>query len=117
MAVSTEFAILAVLPVMTVLAILVASTVLAVLAILFVIEDMARYAGLLQAPTEGFGRGFFCPWGKKERIMRFWPIFGNVLCLVITLVTFGSNLSNFERNSKKTPAPPQKKILNNQKYP
>ena len=34
--------------------------------------------------------------------MLFWLIFGNFLCSVVTLVTFSSNLSNFERNAKKT---------------
>ena len=33
--------------------------------------------------------------------MLFWPIFANFQCPVVTLVTFGSNLSNFEINPKK----------------
>ena len=45
------------------------------------LEDTARYAGLL--------------------IMLFWHIFGNLWCPVVTLVTFSSNISNFERNPKK----------------
>ena len=42
---------------------------------------------------------FFAPWAKTP-IMLFWPIFGNFWCLVVTLVTFSSYLSNFERNPK-----------------
>ena len=63
------------------------------------LEDTARYAGLLLAPAEGFGRGLFLP-GKKKLIMRFWPILGHFWCPVVTLVTFSSNSSNFERNPK-----------------
>ena len=36
-----------------------------------------------------------------EIFYMFWPIFGNFWCPVITLVTFSSNLSNFEGNPKK----------------
>ena len=32
--------------------------------------------------------------------MLFWPIFVNFWCPVVTLVTFSSSLSNFERNPK-----------------
>ena len=32
--------------------------------------------------------------------MLFRSIFGNYLCPVVTLVSFSSNLSNFERNKK-----------------
>ena len=53
--------------------------------LLNILEDTARYAGLLLAPVEGLGRGFF----------------GNFWCPVVTLVTFSSNLSDFERNPKK----------------
>ena len=68
------------------------------------LEDTASYAGLLLAPAEGVGlrpRAFFALRAKKGLIMLFWPIFGNFLCPVVTLVTFSSNLSNFERNPKK----------------
>ena len=61
------------------------------------LEDTARYVGLLLAPAEGFGLR-----AKKDVIMLFWPIFGNCWCPVATLVTFSSNISNFERNPKKT---------------
>ena len=40
--------------------------------------------------------------GKKELIMLFWLIFGNFWCPLVTWITFSSNLSNFERNPKKT---------------
>ena len=33
---------------------------------------------------------------KRELIMLFWPILGHFWCPVVTLVTFSSNLSNFE---------------------
>ena len=36
------------------------------LAKLNILEDMARYVGLLLAPAKGFGRGFFLPFGKNE---------------------------------------------------
>ena len=52
-----------------------------------ILEDTARYAGLL-----------------------FWPIFGIFWCPVVTLVTFSSNLSNFERNPKKPKEKKEKKI-------
>ena len=37
--------------------------------------------------------------------MLFWHIFGILWCPVVSLVTFSSNLSNFERNPKKTKNP------------
>ena len=71
-----------------------------------VLEDTARYAGVLLAPAEGFGLRtslFFAFFrAKKEVIMLFWPFFGNFWCPVVTLVTFSSYISNFERNPKKT---------------
>jgi hypothetical protein len=73
-----------------------------------ILEDTARYAGLLLAPAEGFGlrpRLFFALRAKKELFMLFWPIFGNFWCLVVIVVTFSGNLSNFERNQKKNPWP------------
>ena len=30
------------------------------------LEGTARYPGLLRAPAEGFGRGFFCPLKRKK---------------------------------------------------
>ena len=56
-----------------------------------VLEGMALYAGELIAPEEGFG---LCP---------FWPILSHFWCSVVTLVTFSSNLNNYEKipqNSK-----------------
>ena len=35
--------------------------------LLYILEDTARYAGLLLAPAESFGRGFFCPSGTKSK--------------------------------------------------
>ena len=47
---------------------------------------MARYAGQLLAPVEGFG----------HRARLFMPF----LCTVVTLITLSSNLSSFEKNPK-----------------
>ena len=56
------------------------------------------YAGLLLVPAEGFGRGFFCPSGKKR---PYYALSAHLWFLVVTLVTFSSNLSNFVGNLKK----------------
>ena len=45
--------------------------------------------------------------------MLFWPIFDNFWCSVVTLVTFSSNLSNFERKPKKLEKKERKKITKN----
>ena len=62
------------------------------------LEITASYAGLLLVPAEGFGRGFFCPSGKKIPyyvvLAHFWPFWFPG----VTLVTVSSNLSNFVRN-------------------
>ena len=65
---------------------------------------MDRYTSLLLAPAENFGlgRGFFLPFGQKKIIMLFWPTLGNFWCPVVTLETFSSNLSNFEKNSENS---------------
>ena len=68
------------------------------------LEDAARYAGLLLAPAEGFGlrpRLFlpFGPFGQKNAGLAH---FCNFWCPLVTLVTFSSNICNFERNPKKT---------------
>ena len=60
---------------------------------------MARYAGKLLAPTEGFGQGFFCPSRTKILIMLLWLILGHFWCLVVPLVTFSSNLNNLEKEN------------------
>ena len=77
--------------------------------ILVQLEDTARYAGLLIAPSEGFSLQprLFCPSGKKKGayysvLAHFWQ-----LCPVATIVTFSSLLSNFE-GIPHTP-PPKKK--------
>ena len=76
------------------------------------LEGTARYAGLLLAPVEGFGRGFFCPSSKKRAYYAVLAHFWQFLCPVINLVTFSSNLSNFEKNPKNP-----KKIQKNPKNP
>ena len=52
------------------------------------LEDTARYAGLLLAPAEGFGRGrgFFCPSAKRAYavLAHFWQF-----------LVPSSNLGNF----------------------
>ena len=51
-----------------------------------ILEDTARYVGLLLAPAEGFGlrpRAVFALWAKKGLIMLFWHIFGNFLFPVV----------------------------------
>ena len=67
-----------------------------------------RRYGPLRGPTSSSCGGLqpsaealFALWAKKELIILFWPIFGNFWCPVVTLVTFSSNLRNFERNPKK----------------
>ena len=60
------------------------------------LEDTARYAGLLLAPA--FGRGFFCPSGKKR---AFYAVLAHFWCPVVTMVTFSGNISN--NNQKKNP--------------
>ena len=60
------------------------------------LEDTARYAGLLLAPAEDFG--LWLRLVGQELIMLFWATLGNFWCPVVTLVTFSSNLSNFEKN-------------------
>ena len=51
------------------------------------LEDTARYAGFLLAPS-----------GKKELFMLFSLILGCFWCSVVTSVTFSSNLKKFEKN-------------------
>ena len=53
-----------------------------------ILEGMARYAGLLLAPAEDFGRGFFCPSCKKRA-------FYDCLAYFRPFFVFSSNLSNF----------------------
>ena len=77
---------------------------------------MARYAGLLLAPAEGFGlqtRFFFALWAKKELFMMSWRLlwcFGDFWCRVVTVVTFSSNISKKKQKNKK-------KIQKNSKNP
>ena len=87
------------------------------LLLLPILEDTARYAGLLLAPVEGFFGG-----QRKKFILLFWPIFGNFWCPVVNLVTFCRNLSKFKRNPKnqKNPKKIQKRvprIIKNKKIP
>ena len=62
-------------------------------------EDTARYASLLLAPAEGFGRGFFCPSGKKRAYYTVLAHFWHFLVSSNNLGNFSSKISN---NNKKT---------------
>ena len=48
--------------------------------------------------------------------MLFWPIFNHFWFPVVTLVTFSSNLSNFQKNPKKNPKKIFKKSKKNPKF-
>ena len=52
---------------------------------------------LFLAPAEGFGLRprLFLPFGQKRAVLA---IFEKIYCPVVTLVTFISKVSNFERN-------------------
>ena len=56
--------------------------------IYFLLNGETRRYGLLLAPAEGFGRGFFCTSGKKRAyydvLAHFWPF-----------LVSSSNLGNF----------------------
>jgi hypothetical protein len=58
---------------------------------------------------------FFALRAKKELFIMFWPIFGNLWCPVVTVVTFSSNLRNLEINQKKKTKKSQKKTQKNPK--
>ena len=72
-----------------------------------VLEDTARYAGLLLAPAESFGLWprVFLPFGQKNNLSWFLANFRQLWCPVVTLVT----LKEY-KNSKKNPKKKQKKI-------
>ena len=56
------------------------------------LKDTARYASLLLAllarRASAFGRGFFCPMGKKRAYYAVLDDFWHFWCPVLTLVTF-----------------------------
>ena len=72
------------------------------------LEITASYAGLLLVPAEGFGRGFFCPSGKKRAyyavLAHFWQF-----------LVSSSNISNFEKKTKK-PKKSKKNIKKSKKF-
>ena len=41
------------------------------LILIYILEDLAHYVGLLLAPAEGFGRGLFLPIGQKKTLHCF----------------------------------------------
>ena len=57
-------------------------------AYLIMLEGTAIYAALLLSTAEGFGRGFFCPSGKKRH-------FNAVSAYFRPFLVFSSNFSNF----------------------
>ena len=61
------------------------------------------YAGLLLAPAEGFVQG-----KASYAVLAHFTHLGHFWCPVVTLVTFSSNISNFEKNKKKNPKKPIK---------
>ena len=69
-----------------------------------ILEDTARYAGLLLAPA---AKDFFALQAKKKSLLcGIGPFFFcNFWCPVETLVTFSSDHSNFEGNPKKPKNP------------
>ena len=84
---------------------------------------LTRRYGPLRKPTscscEGLrpsGEACFALLAKKELIMLFWHNFEIFWCPVVTLVTFSSKLSNFERNPKKSEKKIQKKSRNFKKF-
>ena len=54
-----------------------------------ILEDTARYAGLLLPPAGGFGQGFFWPLAKK---MAYYAVWGHFRPFLV----FSSNFSNFK---------------------
>ena len=62
-----------------------------------VLDDTARYAGLLLAPAEGFGlrsRVFLALRAKKT---PYYAVLAHFWFPVVTMVTFSNNLSTFVR--------------------
>ena len=76
---------------------------------------MARYAAQLQAPAEGFGRGFFEPFGHKKACYAVLDIFCHFCCSAVTLVTFNSKLNNFEEKKKSKKFKRKKYLYRNSK--
>ena len=77
-----------------------------------ILEGKARYAGLLLAPAEGFGQGFFALLAKRNILTLFVLILSHFWCSVVTSVPFISNHCNIEKNpkyqQKKHPKCPKK---------
>ena len=73
-----------------------------------VFTSTRRY-GPLRGPTSSScgelwpsAEAFLALRARKELFMLFCTFFGDFWCSVVTVVTFSSNLNNFERNQKKT---------------
>ena len=71
---------------------------------------MTRRYGPLHGPTSSSCGGLrplakvfvALPAGKKRAYFAVLPIFGHFWCSLVTLITFSSNLSTFEKNPKST---------------
>ena len=59
------------------------------------IKDTKRQGSLLQLLRRALAEGFFPLQAIKRLIMLFLPIVCHIWCLVLTLVTLGSNLNHF----------------------
>ena len=85
---------------------------------LFLLINTRRYSPLRGLSSSSCGglrptaEAFYALRAKKELFMLFWLTLGHFWCSVVTSVTFSSNLSNFEKNSKNP-----KKIQKNSKIP
>ena len=76
----------------------------------YLLEDAARYAGLLLAPAEGFGlrpRAFFALRAKKGLIMLFWPILGHFWCPVVIFVTGCPSIPKMGTDGQTCPSVPK----------
>ena len=68
-----------------------------------ILEGTAHYTGLLLVPAESFNlwSRLFLPFGKTKSFNSVFVFLGNFRCLVVTSVTFSSNLSNFKKQTNK----------------
>ena len=72
---------------------------------------MAQYVGLLLAPAEGFGRGFYCPLGKKA----YFAVLANLRSCLVSSSNLGNILVETSVTFKKIKI--QKNTNKNKKIP
>ena len=68
------------------------------------LEGAARYAGFISSSCGGLrplAKVSVALWAKKVLFMIFWLTLGHFWCSLLTLVTFTSKISNFEKKSTK----------------